>query len=121
LKYNGLFSDSDSSAESDYSSVDSSSDTDSSSSSSSDKVDSVVVPEIKYEDKYLDDIKKMSMEYRFSWSEIEIRDNKFTELYNAHKINLVNEKYKLNQEIVDKGMKYVEMDDVCNYIMVMKI
>jgi hypothetical protein len=115
LKYNGLFSDSDSSAESDYSSVDSSSDTDSSSSSSSDKVDSVVVPEIKYEDKYLDDIKKMSMEYRFSWSEIEIRDNKFTELYNAHKINLVNEKYKLNQEIVDNGMKYVEMDDVCNY------
>lgn len=108
LKYNGLFSDSDSS-------VDSSSDTESSSSSSSDKADSAVVPEIKYEDKYLDDIKKMSMEYRFTWNEIEVRDNKFTELYNAHKISLVNEKYKLNQEIVEKGMKYIEMDDVSMY------
>ena len=57
----------------------------------------------------------MSMDYKFSWNEIEVRDNKFNELYNTHKINLVNEKYKLNQEIVDKGMKYIEMNDVSNY------
>jgi hypothetical protein len=104
LTYNGLWSDSDSSSSSD-----------SNSESESDVVEDVVVPEVKYEDKYLDDIKKMSLDYRFSWAEVALRDNKFNELFSAHKINLVNEKYKLNQEIVEKGMEYVEIDDEYSY------
>ena len=98
LKYNGLFSDS--------SDSDSSSETDS---SSSDKID--LKPEIKYEDKYLDDIKNMISEYKFTWSDLALRDNKFNELYDAHKTNLVYEKYKLNEAIVEKSFKYIEIDD----------
>jgi hypothetical protein len=105
LKYNGHFSDFDTS---DSSSSDASSDT-----SETESSDLAVV--VKYEDKYLDDIKKMSADYRFSWYEIALRDNKFNELYEAHKITLLNEKYKLNQEIVEKGMKYLEIDDENNY------
>ena len=95
LKYNGIYSDSDSS------------------SSDTSELESISEPDVvvKYEDKYLDDIKKMSITYKFSWNELEIRDNKFNELYNAHKINLVNEKYNLNQEIVEKSVKYIEIDD----------
>jgi hypothetical protein len=104
LKYNGFFSDSESSSSC---SSDASSET-----SDSESVDLVVV---KYEDKYLDDIKKMSLDYKFSWYEIALRDNKFNELYDIHKISLLNEKYKLNQEIVEKGMKYLEIEDENNY------
>ena len=110
LKYNGHFSDFDTSDSS--SSYSSSSDA-SSETSESESVDLAVV--VKYEDKYLDDIKKMSADYRFSWYEIALRDNKFNELYEEHKINLLNEKYKLNQEIVEKGMKYLEIDDDNTY------
>ena len=60
LKYNGLFSDFESSSSSDISSdTEYSSDT-----------DSVALVEIKYEDKYLDDIKKMSVDYKFTWAEL---------------------------------------------------
>lgn len=106
LKYNGHFSDFDSSSD------------DSSETSSSELVSDLVTDlavVVKYEDKYLDDIKKMSADYRFSWAEIALRDNKFNELYEEHKINLLNEKYKLNQEIVEKGMKYLEIDDAYNF------
>jgi hypothetical protein len=103
LKYNGHFSDSESSSSSDASSE----------TSETESTDLAVV--VKYEDKYLDDIKKMSADYRFSWYEIALRDNKFNELYEAHKINLLNEKHKLNQEIIEKGMKYLEIDDENNY------
>ena len=68
-------------------------------------------PEIKYEDKYLDDIKNMISEYKFTWSDLALRDNKFNELYDAHKTNLVYEKYKLNEAIVEKSFKYIEIDD----------
>ena len=104
LKYNGHFSDFDTS-DSDVSS-------DESSETSSESDLAVVV--VKYEDKYLDDIKKMSLDYNFSWYQIALRDNKFNELYEAHKISLLNEKYKLGQEIVEKGMKYLEIDDAYN-------
>ena len=87
---------SDSSDSSDYS--DSSSDNDSPS-------DSCALVEVKYEDKYLDDIKKMSMDYRFSWAETAIRDDKFNELFNLYKTNF------LEKEIVDKSMEYIEIDD----------
>jgi hypothetical protein len=107
LLYDGLFSDSDSS-----SSSSSESDSDSSSSESCDNDKNyAVVPEIKYEDKYLDDIKKMSAIYKVTWAELAVRDNKFNELYNVHKTNLVNEKYKLNEAIVEKSFKYIEIDD----------
>lgn len=105
LVYNGLWSDSDSS-----SSSTSSNDTD----SENDIVEDIIVPEIKYEDKYLDDIKLISSEYRLNWADLEIRDKKFDELFYEYKINLVNEKYKLNQEIVEKGMEYLEIDDYEN-------
>jgi len=105
LTYNGLWSDSDSS---------SSSSSNADSDSGSDIVDDVVIPEIKYEDKYLDDIKEMSSEYKLTWNDLEIRDKKFDELFYEYKINLVNEKYKLNQEIVEKGMEYIEIDDYEN-------
>ena len=95
LKYNGHFSDFDN---------DSSDSSDSSDSESSDSI----VPEIKYEDKYLDDIKMMSMDYRFSWVEIAIRDNKFNELFDLYKTNLLN---NLERKIVEKSMKYIEIDD----------
>ena len=97
LKYNGHFSDFDNdSSESSYS-------------SDSESSDSIValVPEIKYEDKYLD-IKMMSMDYRFSWAEIAIRDNKFNELFDLYKTNLLND---LERKIVEKSMKYIEIDD----------
>ena len=100
LKYNGLFSDSDSSSSDISSDTEYSSDT-----------DSVALVEIKYEDKYLDDIKKMSVEYRFTWAELSLVDNKFTELFNMYKTNLDNEKNELEKEIVEKGMKYLEIDD----------
>ena len=101
LKYNGHFYDSDASS-------DASSELDSESESD------LAVVVVKYEDKYLPDIKKMSLDYKFSWYEIALRDNKFNELYEAHKITFLNEKYKLGQEIVEKGMKYLEIDDAYN-------
>lgn len=104
LTYNGLWSDSD------YSS-NSNSDADSGSDSGSDSVNDAIIPEIKYEDKYLDDIKQMSSEYKLTWSDLEIRDKKFDDLFYEYKINLVNEKYKLNQQILEKSMEYIEIDD----------
>ena len=101
LKYNGFFSDFDSS------SSDISSDTE----YSSDTESVALVEVIKYEDKYLDDIKKMSADYKFTWGELSLVDNKFTELFNMYKTNLDNEKNELEKEIVEKGMKYLEIDD----------
>jgi hypothetical protein len=98
LIYNGI-SDSDS-----ESSSEPSSDSESSSSSSEN-------PEIKYEDKYLDDVKKMSSEYVFSWAETKIISDKFNEFFNIHKINLVNEKHNLNLQILEKSVKYISIDD----------
>ncbi len=95
LIYNGI-SDSDSS---------SSSDSESSTSSSSEK------PEIKYEDKYLDDVKKMSTEYVFTSSENTLINDKFNEFFNVHKINFVNEKHNLNLQILEKSVKYISIDD----------
>jgi len=100
LTYNGLWSDSDSSSNSD-----------SGSDSGSDSVNDVIIPEIKYEDKYLDDIKQMSSEYKLTWGDLEIRDKKFDDLFYEYKINLVNEKYKINQQILEKSMEYIEIDD----------
>jgi hypothetical protein len=104
LKYNGHFSDFDT----DSSSSDICSDSESESLS-----DSIVslVPEIKYEDKYLEDIKKMSLDYRLTWAELSIRDDKFNELFNTYKTNLENQKKDLEKEIVERGMKYLEIDD----------
>ena len=104
LTYNGLWSDSDSSSNSN-------SDADSGSDSGSDSVNDVIIPEIKYEDKYLDDIKQMRSEYKLTWNDLEIRDKKFDDLFYEYKINLVNEKYKINQQILEKGMEYIEIDD----------
>ena len=104
LTYNGLWSDSDSSSNSN-------SDADSGSDSGSDSVNDVIIPEIKYEDKYLDDIKQMRSEYKLTWNDLEIRDKKFDDLFYEYKINLVNEKYKINQEILEKSMEYIEIDD----------
>jgi hypothetical protein len=97
LKYNGLFSDSDSDSDSD--------------SSSSDSEVSLVPEVVKYEDKYLADIKKMSLKRSFTWAELTLVDDKFNELFNAYKSNLDNEKASLNLQIVEKGMKYLEIDD----------
>ena len=106
LKYNGFFSDFESSSSSDISSdTEYSSDTDS----------VALVEVIKYEDKYLDDIKKMSADYKFTWGELSLVDNKFTELFNMYKTNLDNEKNELEKEIVEKGMKYIEIDDDDEY------
>jgi len=99
LIYNGI-SDSDSSSDSE-----SSSSFDSESSSSSEK------PEIKYQDKYLDDVKKMSAEYVFTSSENNLINDKFNEFFNIHKINLVNEKHNLNLQILEKSVKYISIDD----------
>ena len=106
LTYNGLWSDSDSS-----SSSNSDADADSGSDSGSDSVNDIIIQEIKYEEKYLDDIKQMSSEYKLTWSDLEIRDKKFDDLFYEYKINLVNEKYKLNQEILEKSMEYIDIDD----------
>ena len=76
---------------------------------------SLVHEVIKYEDKYLEDIKKMSLDYRFTWAELTLVDNKFTELFNTYKTNLDNEKANLNLLIVEKGMKYLEIDDDDDY------
>lgn len=104
LKYNGHFSDFDPSSSSDISS-----DTEHSSESVA------LVEVIKYEDKYLDDIKKMSADYKFTWNELSLVDNKFTELFNMYKTNLDNEKKEIEKEIVEKGMKYIEIDDEDEY------
>jgi len=87
LAYNGHFSDFDSDC------------TDSDSEVSS----TDLIEVIKYEDKYLDDIKKMSMDYRFSWAEITLRDNKFNELFDLYKTNL-------EKQFIEKSMKYLELD-----------
>jgi len=106
LKYNGHFADFDPSSFSDIVS-----DTDYSSDDSSSSLDSPLV-EVKYEDKYLDDIKKMCLDYRFSWAELPLIENKFNELFDLYKTNLIND---LEKEIVEKSMKYLDMDDEDDY------
>ena len=106
LIYNGIydsnFSDSDS---------ESSASASESSSSSSDLSSSSEKPEIKYEDKYLDDVKKMTTEYVFTLSENTLINDKFNEFFNVHKINFVNEKHNLNLQILEKSVKYISIDD----------
>ena len=105
LIYNGIY-------DSDFSDSDlsSSSSSDlSSSSSSSEK------PEIKYEDKYLDDVKKMSTEYVFTLSENTLISDKFNEFFIVHKNNFVNEKHNLNLQILEKSVKYISIDDEEEY------
>ena len=114
LIYNGLYDDfyNSSSSSSADSSSDSSSDSESPESpDSSNSNSSFEKPEIKYEDKYLDDVKKMSAEYVFSWAETKLMNDKFNEFFSVHKINLVNEKHNLNQEILEKSIKYISIDD----------
>jgi len=82
-----------------------------SSSSSSSESSSSENQEIKYEDKYLDDVKKMSSEYVFSWAETKLISDKFNEFFNIHKNNLVNEKHNLNLKILEKSIKYISIDD----------
>ena len=104
LIYNGLYDD--------FSNSDSSdSESSSSSEASSFSFSFSEKPEIKYEDKYLDDVKKMSIEYVFSWAETKLISDKFNEFFNIHKITLVNEKHNLNQQILEKSIKYISIDD----------
>jgi hypothetical protein len=95
-----------------YSGLSSESESESDIDSSSDKTDSTLLkPEIKYEDKYLEDIKKMSLNYKFTWADLTLIDDKFNELFNTYKTNLDSEKASLNLQIVEKGMKYLEIED----------
>jgi len=108
LILNGL-SDSDSDSDSD---LDSDSDfkSDLDSDLKSDSIINVKEPS-KYEDKYIDDIKKLPEKYKFTWEEMKLIDDKFDELYNKYKVDLEKEKYEINQEIIEKSMKYIEIDD----------
>ena len=56
-------------------------------------------------------VKKMSDEYVFSWAETKLISDKFNEFFNIHKITLVNEKHNLNQQILEKSVKYISIDD----------
>ena len=107
LIYNGLnYSDSDSGFDFDFDF-----DSDSDLKSIMDSTTLIVKSDIKYEDKYLDDIKKLKKVITFNLDEIKLKDDKFYEFYNVLKNNYINQKYELNQQIVEKGLQFISIDD----------
>ena len=98
---------------------DSDSDSDLDSDSESDSTVNVApinVVTVNYEDKYIDDIKKMSIKYKFTWEDVKLFDDKYNELYNKYKVDLEKEKFEINQLIIEKSMKYIEIDEEYNEI-----
>ena len=75
-----------------------------------------VKPEIKYEDKFLDDIRKMNKEYEFTGDEKVEEGKKYYELLSkasderVYQITQINDKMA---EIQIKLTKYEEEDDYC--------
>ena len=67
--------------------------------------------EIKYEDKYLDAVNKMSTVYSFSADEAKMIEEKTFEFLDTLRANLTAEKERLNLAIVDKGLEYIDVDD----------
>jgi hypothetical protein len=67
--------------------------------------------DIKYEDKYLDAVNKMSMEYSFSVDEAKIIEQKTFEFLDTLRADLTAEKEQLNLAIVDKGLEYIDVDE----------
>lgn len=68
--------------------------------------------EIKYEDKYLDIVNSMSSAYIFSLEESKLIEKKTIEFLESLRIDLNSEKERLNLEIVEKGLEYIDIDEL---------
>jgi hypothetical protein len=65
---------------------------------------------IKYEDKYMDVMS--SKAYVFTAEEIKLECEKLVEFTRINKENIKNEKMKLNKEVVERGLEYIDIDEL---------
>lgn len=68
--------------------------------------------EIRYELKYFDEMKQLRNEFTLSWSHFYLRDEKMNEILEAKRKEIKETLSKLNAEVLQKGLEYLDIDDL---------
>jgi hypothetical protein len=68
--------------------------------------------EIRYELKYFDEMKQLRNEFTLSWSHFHLRDEKVNEILEAKRKEVKETLSKLNAEVLQKGLEYLDIDDL---------
>ena len=71
--------------------------------------------EVKYEDKYLDEIRKMNKEFEFTEEEKDLEKEKFYEFYSSIKNDYINSIIKYKQQIEEKEKEILDIEDEVYY------
>jgi len=71
--------------------------------------------EVKYEDKYLDEIRKMNKEFEFTEEEKDLEKEKFYEFYSNIKNSYINSIIKYKEEIEEKEKEILDIEDEVYY------
>jgi hypothetical protein len=72
----------------------------------------IIKEEIRYEMKYLDEIKNLKNEYTYTWLKLKEKDDKSVELLEAKQKEIKKITDELNMEMVRKGLEYIDIDDL---------
>ena len=72
----------------------------------------IIKEEIKYELKYLDEIKNLKNEYTYTWLKLKEKDDKSVELLEVKQKEIKKITDELNLEMVRKGLEYIDIDDL---------
>jgi hypothetical protein len=68
--------------------------------------------EIRYELKYLEDIKLLKNEFTCTWEHLKLRNDKMTEFAAQKQKEIKTQINEINMEVVRKGLEYIDIDDL---------
>jgi hypothetical protein len=71
--------------------------------------------EVRYELKYLEEIKLLKNEFTCTWEQLKLRNDKMTELADKKQKEMKSQINEINMEVVRKGLEYIDMDDLVIY------
>jgi hypothetical protein len=71
--------------------------------------------EIRYELKYLEDIKLLKNEFTSTWEHLKQRNDKMTEFAAQKQKEIKTQINEINMEVVRKGLEYIDIDDLVVY------
>jgi hypothetical protein len=75
------------------------------------KEEEVKKEEIRYELKYLEEIKLLKNEFTCTWAQLKLRNDKMTEIVEQKQKEMKTQISEINMEVVRKGLEYIDIDD----------
>jgi hypothetical protein len=71
--------------------------------------------EVRYELKYLEEIKLLKNEFTCTWEQLQLRNDKMTEFAQQKQKEIKTQINEMNMEVVRKGLEYIDIDDLVIY------